>query len=58
MAIFNCDQMAKNWAAVLAKRLGITDSAKISKAESYYKERCSAKTETNWKSKMETIFGV
>ena len=58
MAIFNCEQMAKNWSKVLAKRLGITDSTKIKNAEDYYFNRCTAKTESNWKAKMETIFGT
>lgn len=56
MAIFDCARMARNWSRILAKKLGITDPSKISAAEAYYRSSCDAKTETNWKAKMETIF--
>lgn len=58
MAIFDCARMAKNWSKILAKKLGITDEAKIRAAESYYKSSCDTKTESNWKAKMETIFST
>ncbi len=48
MRVFDCEEMAKEWAKSTAKKIGIKDKKQIDNLKEYYKNTCEKKTEKNW----------